>query len=391
MKILLRKIKRKLKNIIKPDSGINIHDQVISLSSEPPLPAKGTVLVSYVIDPFLCKNEDEISQHHTHDWESYQMVKAFLDKGYHVDVISYLNRKFIPEKHYKYFISARTNLERIAKNLNSDCKVVAHLDTAHWILNNQAAYTRLLSLKERKGICLNNIKMVEANLAIENSDCATILGNEYTINSYKYANKPIYRIPISVPEVYHFDEQKDFGSARNHYLWFGSSGFVHKGLDLVLEAFEKLPDHKLTVCGPIDEEKEFVKAYHDHLYNMPNIHTYGWIDVKSPEFLEVCRNCIGLVYPTCAEGGGGSVITCMHAGLIPIISYESSVDIETNGIMLKENTIEEIQQSIIKLSNQSPDELYRLSKSTWEFVNNAHTRAIFVKTYNEFVTNTLGA
>ncbi len=391
MKILLRKIKKRLKNIIKPGSENNIHDRVIFLSPESLLPVKGTVLVSYIIDPFLCKNEDEISQHHTHDWESFQMVKTFLDKGYHVDVISYLNGKFIPEKQYKYFISARTNLERIAKNLNPDCKIVSHLDTAHWILNNQSAYSRLLSLKERKGVCLSNIKMVEANLAIENSDCATILGNEYTINSYKYAKKSIYRIPISVPEVYDFDDQKDFSSAKNNYLWFGSSGFVHKGLDLVLEAFEKLPDHKLTVCGPIDEEKAFVKAYHDHLYNMPNIHTHGWIDVKSPEFLNICRNCIGLVYPTCAEGGGGSVITCMHAGLIPIISYESSVDIGTNGIVLKENTIEKIKQSVMKLSGHSPDELHQLSKSTWKFVNKTHTRAIFTKTYNEFVTNILGA
>ena len=32
---------------------------------------------------------------------------------------------------------------------------------------------------------------------------------------------------------------------------------VHKGLDLVLEAFAGMPEYHLTVCGPVAKEKDF--------------------------------------------------------------------------------------------------------------------------------------
>ena len=51
---------------------------------------------------------------------------------------------------------------------------------------------------------------------------------------------------------------------------------------------------------------------------------------------------MALVYPSCSEGGGGCVINCMHAGLIPVVSYESSVDISHDcGVIFKENSVEE--------------------------------------------------
>ena len=36
---------------------------------------------------------------------------------------------------------------------------------------------------------------------------------------------------------------------------------VHKGLDLVLEAFVAMPEYHLTVCGKVSSEKDFEDAY----------------------------------------------------------------------------------------------------------------------------------
>ena len=37
-------------------------------------------------------------------------------------------------------------------------------------------------------------------------------------------------------------EGKDFEVCRPHFMWLGSRGFVHKGLDVVLEAFSEMPE-----------------------------------------------------------------------------------------------------------------------------------------------------
>ncbi len=360
-----------------------------TVSLKPDGTPRGSVLLSFIIDPFLRKPGEAISHDHTHDWESWQMAQTFLQAGYAVDVISYQNNHFTPGKRYDFFISARTNLEHIAPKLNSDCIKVAHLDTAHWLYNNQAAYTRLLDLQRRRGVTLSNAKMIEQNMAIEVADLATILGNRFTMDTYRYAGKEIHRIPISVPVTYPWDSEKAFDRCRNSYLWFGSAGFVHKGLDRVLEAFAAMPEYRLTVCGPLDEEKAFARAYHRELFETPNIDTIGWIDVNSPRFREIARNTLGLVYPTCSEGGGGSAITCMHAGIIPLLSRQASVDTGGSGAILGNSAIPTIQQAVRQLSTQPATTLEQQARLARETARNNHTREIFAAEYERFVSRTL--
>lgn len=49
------------------------------------------------------------------------------------------------------------------------------------------------------------------------------------------------------------------GGERENFLWLGSRGAVLKGLDLVLEAFARMPD--LQVSGPVEDEADFAAAY----------------------------------------------------------------------------------------------------------------------------------
>src|SRR3989304_4986334 len=173
-----------LKEIYRSLSGKKSSDITTKVVYLPPKGEhKGNVLLSYIIEPFLIRKGDTISNIHTHYWESWQIAQTFLDHGYAVDVIHYENTSFVPSKKYDYFVSARTNLETIAKRLNKDCIKIAHLDTAHWLFNNSAAYDRLYSLQSRRGITLKKgIRYVEPNLAIELADLATVLGNQFTMD-----------------------------------------------------------------------------------------------------------------------------------------------------------------------------------------------------------------
>ena len=373
---LINKIAHKFGFQLTRNSPPHIDSLVISLQPSNGSP-RGNVLLSYVLDPFLLKPDQAISNKHTHHWESYQIAQTFLKLGFTVDVISYRNNTFKPDKDYDYFISARTNIEVIAKRLNQDCFKIVHLDTAHWLTNNAAAYDRTSNLYKRRKIAINSIRIIEPNKAIEIADIATILGNEFTINSYSYANKPVYRIPISTPTTYPWINGKNYEQCRNNFFWFGSGGFVHKGLDLVLDVFKELPQLNLTVCGPFDEEKDFLHAYHKELFESPNIRPIGWIDVESQEFLNIAKDTVALIYPTCAEGGGGSAITCMHSGIIPILNYEASVDTPNCGITLNDCSLEEIRKTVLDVSNLPINELKCLSKNAWEYANKKHTREIF--------------
>ncbi|MEH2001568.1 MAG: glycosyltransferase [Nostoc sp.] len=357
--------------------------QVVSL--KPKQPSKGNVLLSYRIEPFLLKPGQPMPNDHTWYWEVWQIAQTFLNLGYNVDVIQFHNDKFLPQKDYAFFIDIRHRMEALAPKLNKDCIKVFHVDIANMVFRNAAECNRLLELQQRKGITLKPQRFEVPNLGIEYADCAIVLGNDFTTDTFKYANKPMYRIPISSPIVYPYPDKKDFEAVRKRFLWFGGSALVLKGLDLVLDAFAQMPEYHLTVCGPVSNDKEFEQAFYKELYETPNIHTYGWIDVSSPEFIEITNNCLGLVYPSVSEGQSGAVISCLQAGLIPILSYESGVDVHDFGVIFDNLSLEEIKAKVRSISNLPVEDLKLMSLKGWEYARANHTKEKFAQAYKNAV------
>jgi glycosyltransferase involved in cell wall biosynthesis len=328
---------------------------------------------------------------HQAEWKCLQIVRTFLEMGYTVDLISWTNDRFIPQKSYSVFVDVRHNMERLAPRLNADCVKIQHIDLCHMLYNNYAEARRLLELQQRKGVTLPPRRFELPNLAIEYADCATINGGEFGINTFLYAKKPIYRVPQVSTSLYPSPERKDFEACRNNYLWLGSSGFVRKGLDLVLDAFSAMPNFHLTVCGPIGAEKDFERAYYKELYETPNIRAIGWIDTTSPQFLEIANTCVGLVYTSCAEVQCGSVVTCLHAGLIPVISYEADVDVHEFGLILKDCSIQEIQNAIRTVSSRRNQELRAMAMKAWKYARAHHTQERFAVKYRQVIEAILAA
>jgi hypothetical protein len=356
-----------------------LQSQVASLTPEKS--PVGDVLLSYRIEAFLLKPGESVPNSHTNYWESLQIARTFVDLGYSVDVISFLNWGFELRKDYSIVIDARRNLERLAPGLDPRCIKMMHLDTSHILFHNAAEARRLLELQQRRGVTLAPARFEMPNLGMEVADCATTPGNDVTIGTYRYAGKPIFRVPLPAAITCPWPARKDFEGCRRRFVWFGSGGLVHKGLDLTLEVFAGMPDYHLTVCGPIEEEEAFVRAYRKELYHTPNITTMGWVDVESPRFTDITDRAIGLVYPSCSEGAAAAVITCMHAGLIPLASQESGVDLDDFGAILKTCSLDEIRDTVRAVSDLPSGELERRARRAWEFARANHTRERFAEEY----------
>jgi glycosyltransferase involved in cell wall biosynthesis len=200
----------------------------------------------------------------------------------------------------------------------------------------------------------------------------------------------MHRIPIST--VTREDEfpVRDIPRIRRRFIWFGSVGLAHKGLDLALEAFGQMPDLELTVAGAIDLDQDFVAAYRRELTATPNIRNIGWLDVTDPQFHRVMRDHIGVVYPSCAEGGAGSVICCMHSGVIPVVTYEASVDVRDFGFLTAGATVADVISAVRQLTDLGDQDLLARSRATWEHVRQVHTREHFRAAYRQFARTHVG-
>jgi len=348
----------------------------------PAAPPIGRALVSYIVDPYLAPLDAALPTSHTNYWESREIGRVLLALGFEVDAIHWTNTAFQPRERYDLVIDVRRNLERLAPLVGGECLKVMHIETAHPSFYNAAQQTRLAALERRRGIVLPPYRTIEANRAIESADCATILGNERTQATYRFAGKPLYPVPISQPVLYPEPEGKDFAAARRRFLWFGSEGMVHKGLDLTLDAFAGLPELQLTVAGPVARERSFARAYSHELESTPNIHAVGWIDIAGPEFLALASVTLSLVYPSCSEGQSGGTVTCLHAGLLPVVTPEVGLDVAPEwGVVVGEPTVEALRGAVVALAQRPVDELARMAAAAWRWARDHHSRERFTSVY----------
>lgn len=347
--------------------------------------SKGTILLSYITDPFLIHPDRKLSTYHSNYWECAEIARLFLERGYTVDAIDGSNDTFLPKKPYLACIDIHKNIERLAAVLPKKCKKVFHITGEHWLSLNSAECQRLLALKERRGVALVPRRAVTPHKNLEYADLGTIIGNNRTQTSYAYAGKPLYEIPISSPQTFPFVEEKDFDQARKKFLWFAGSGAVHKGLDLLLEAFVDLPNYTLTICGPIANERDFIEAYRAELFETPNIHFLGRITIEGSEFREIAATHAAIIFPSCSEGCPGSVINCMQAGLIPIVTHEASVEIGNFGALLQEASVKEMKKQIQIFAEQPATEIKERAHRTWEWARTHHTREHFSQTFSHMI------
>ncbi|MGD9962473.1 MAG: glycosyltransferase [Thermoplasmata archaeon] len=352
-----------------------------TVSLPPSGQARGRVLLSYITAPFSSSPKDGPANH-SNLWECSEIARTFQGMGYAVDVIDWDDSAFVPSKEYDIFIDIHANMERLDPLVGARCLKVLHVTGSHWLHQNRAEYGRLESIRQRRGVSLRPRRQVQPVWGIEAADCATVLGNDTTTGTWKYAGKRMFRIPATSPIYPEMNPGKDFSACKNRFVWLGSSGLALKGLDLALEAFAGMPDMHLTVCGPVGAEEDFARAYGKELEHSYNIESVGWVDVFSDRFRSIADGAVGMVYPSASEGASIAVLTCMSAGLIPIATPQSGIDISPSGTVLRDASVGSVQEAVRALSRLSPDELRSRATQARSFVNERHSRKAFTEAYS---------
>lgn len=361
---------------------------VVSLRA--PGTARGHALISYNNEGYAYQKLGQpVPIHHPSFYKTMVMAQTFLDLGYDVEVIHCENQRFIPWKSYDVIVDARFNLQRLQPYLPPSCIKIFHCDTAQTVYQNAAESRRMLALQRRKGSTVPANRLETPHLGVEHAQYLTTCGNGFTAETYAYSGKPIFHLPSITHTLWPWVTEKDYEAVRNRFLWFGSRGMVHKGLDLVLEAFAKLPDCHLTVVGPVLNEPEFADLYRKELFHTSNIHYVGWLDTSSDEFRAITERCIAHVFPSCSEAGAAAVIETMAAGLIPVVTYESSVDVDDFGVLLEDDSVDAIVRAVRAIMEMSGQELHRRARQVWETARSKHTPEQFERSYRATIETIL--
>lgn len=158
---------------------------------------------------------------------------------------------------------------------------------------------------------------------------------KYEIKKYNLIT-PIEELPINLEEI----KLKKINN--KNFVFFSGSGFIHKGLDIVIEIFKKNQNLNLFVFI-LRSEKDFEEFY--DIKNIKNVKYYVNININDNFVKNIFLNSTFLLSPTCSGGSSASIAQAMRYGLIPITSknednnQSASLVIEHNNISSLENTI----------------------------------------------------
>jgi glycosyltransferase involved in cell wall biosynthesis len=349
-------------------------------------------LLSYILTPF---QQDSLA--HTNFYEAQSWAKILDELGYNVDIIDFRNTKKIDLSKYDLICGFGDVFQQYFESgINKKIITIYYSTGMHVCHQNQASLSRVKDVYRKKGVWLaKSARFVEKTWTHQTAlvDGIIALGNEVCANSYrKYFNGSVYSLPAPFYKTIDAETiiKQKTEESKKHYLWFGSSGLVHKGLDLCLEYFAKNQDLYLHVCGPIENESNFVTTYNKELFKTPNIQVYGFVDIASSEFENILSKCSFTIFPSCSEGGSPSTLTVVgNGGLVPVITKETTIETGSE-IWIDALNYEKINKAIRYSQNLSFEEIKELQYKNIDFVKNNHTQEIYYEQLMKNIQNILG-
>ncbi len=340
-------------------------------------------LISYIVHPFFSKSFD-----HTNYYEAHAWAQILNELGFQVDIIDYNNSSTSSLNLYKYDLICGFGdvFQKYFETNNLKGKTIYYGTGMHVCHQNKISLERVKSVYQKKGVWLGkSARFVEKTWSHQTTlvDGIIALGNNICANSYKkYYNGIVYSVPAP---FYKTQDIKMIMSNRstkskNHFLWFGGSGMVHKGLDLLLEYFSKNREFFLHICGPVNKEELFVETYKNELFKCSNIKLHGFVNIKNEIFAKILESCSFVIFPSCSEGGAAGLLTVIgNGGLIPIITKETTVE-TGNEIWIDDLSYNGIDKAIQKTINLSNNDIIELQKKNYDYVNLNHSQK---KYYNK--------
>jgi glycosyltransferase involved in cell wall biosynthesis len=294
--------------------------------------------------------------------------------------------EWLPDQHYDVYIGhGGINFEHISRALPGVTTKIYFSSGIYWREFNIREARRIYELALRKGYVLPPDRAIRFSeeYANQRSDGIICLGNQNSVQSYRQ-----FPLVIGINNaVYPYDWQgladKDFEQGRRHFLFFSGGGSLHKGLDLLLEAFVGTDLH-LHICQIIDPE--FAEIYKAELTRQSNIHIHGYIRMRSAEYEQLASLCNWTISATACEGQPGATLECMASGLIPILSKESNIDLEDFGVLLPDEDIDTIRSTILSASQMDKKDCERRAKTVSSVIQRKYNPEQFKDSFKRAVS-----
>lgn len=353
-----------------------------------------TVLLVYITSAF----DKKTRYSHSNLWECKIAGEVFRDLCFNVDVINYNTSKIPDIKKYSVIYGMGETYEKLFSQKQPDQLFMNYATGCNPIWSNIETTKKVRSFFEKTGKLLpESSRLIHhtQHLQILLSDKVIVLGNDFVKNTYfiiddrkkRYDNLNAFYFDFHDISV----KDKVISDCKKNFLWFGSAGALHKGLDICLDYFAGKPDLHLHICGLNNEaEKRFTEHYHNELYNLPNIHYYGFLNLDSNALKTVLVKCGFTIFPSISEGGAVALLNVIgNGGVLPIYSKSTGVPFELDGFEFDPINVEKLEEYVSKAIDLDENEYSERSERLQKYVKKQFTLSEYSKNLKVIISKTI--
>jgi glycosyltransferase involved in cell wall biosynthesis len=314
---------------------------------------------------------------------TYEMVKALNEKGYAVDIVNCARPGIEPQRRYDFFLGHGGHTRSIIDRLPAGAFVMHYASGAYWKEFNRMSQERYDHFCRRRNLppvrrfvrSLEGTEYGEEYLA-RRADAAFVSGPR-TMATFKGISPNISLLYLGASvEKDLFVPDRDFEAGKTSFLYVaGTGGNVQKGLDLLIEAFARLPRLHLFICCKVEEEIRC--AYRKELAQR-NIHyAYHYrFGPLRPLLKRLLRRINFTISAPIDTGPGTAFLGSMGLGLIPV-GYVDIEAAEANSVLTDSPTIEALMDCADRASRKSTAWCRQASRETLERFQGLHEPPVF--------------
>lgn len=307
-----------------------------------------------------------------------QMIKIFIDMGFCIDVClcnDDIAFERMRHRHYDIILGQGPLYTRFCKEMNIPLQIL-------WITENTPAvverkYAERIDDFHRRHPAVDYSMDVPRNGFLTDemfrfSPIAIAMQSSYNLQEMGVYFKKLYAINGNAffNADYQFQEEavrQSVQTSKNRFLWFGSMGLIHKGVDVLVDAFREVPQCSIDFYGLSPRELPiFNKIKAENTVNC------GRINVQGEAFIqEVVNRHSFMIFPSCSEGMSTAVATCMAHGIIPVVTRECGFAEHEAIMILDDWHVDSIKSKIIALNQMSDETVLNLRKAAYVYARQA--------------------
>jgi len=312
------------------------------------------------------------------------ILKRLVDQGFVVDCVKKDTLDLsLDTSQYQLILDEGDSLAYLPNVAGQ--KKVFYCTGTKWDRWNADELQRVEWFQQKYGIYVKPVRQVLPNFSDQVADYILYKGVPEQMQDFsKHASlvqlaMPVEFEPKSVNRNY----------AGREFVWIGGWGAIHKGLDLVIEAFEKTPNVRLNIFGAIHREAQVAQWLDTKLQQNPNLRYHGYADYKGPEFQRIIANCAGHVYPSAGENGCATLGQTAHFGLLPVTTGTANNQANHLGFNIegssREAMVNSICSNVERIVAMSDAELKERAAGIMDFAKKRFTRAAFIQSFDDFL------